>query len=151
MKKTITTTLIVVLSAIAVSAQGSYKGFPTGNCTNYAAQKFDSVAPAPKLNWNGNAGVWAQKALAAGWRVSMNAFDVHAQSIIVWNDGGYGHVGWIEQVRNGQILVSEMNWVGFGKVSSTWLPVSNLTRGRSGQYRFVGYIFPSRFVGPIRP
>ncbi len=151
MKRTIATIpLFLMLCASLSFAQGVYKGFPAGNCTYYAAQKFDSVSPAPKLNWHGNASAWLQNALSAGWRVSASAYDARPQSIIVWNDGGYGHVGWVEQVSNGRILVSEMNWTGFGQSSSTWLPLSNLTRGRYGQYRFVGYIFPTRFVGPIR-
>lgn len=142
--------MLLVCFSIGFS-QGAYKGFPAGNCTNYAAQKFDSVAPAPKINWRGNAAQWFQNARNARWRVSANAYDARAQSIIVWSDGGYGHVGWVERVQNGKILVSEMNWTGFGVVNSTWLPLSNLNRGRTSQYKFVGYVFPAQFVGPLRP
>lgn len=152
---TIGIALVFILTSASINpsvlAQSSYKGFPSGNCTFYAAQKFDQVAPSPKLNWRGNAGTWFDNARKAGWRVSTSAREVRPQTIIVWNDGGYGHVGWVEQVTRDRILVSEMNWTGFGKTSSTYLPLSNLNRGRYGQYRFVGFVFPTAFIGPIRP
>ena len=143
--------LIVTMFSSLSFAQSSYKGFPYGNCTYYVAKRFDQVAPAPKVNWRGNANAWFDNARRAGWRVSSLSRDARANSIIVWNDGGYGHVGWVERVANGQILIAEMNWTGFGKTSTTWLPLSNLNRGRNGKYRFVGFVFPTFFIGPIRP
>lgn len=133
--------------------------FSWGWCTWYAATEFDKVAPAPDCNWGGNAAQWWNNAVSQKWIyggryihwVCLNgsvtdaaALNIPNGSIVVWTDGGYGHVAVFRSWGQNGIHVQEMNWVGFGTVSSaflTWPQVAN-----RGGYRFVGYITPRQAV-----
>ena len=146
-----------------------HKGFAStregsgGQCTTHAARRFDSVAPDPGVNWNGNARFWYEHAAEAGWVVGPDLHAAHPGAIAVWDNwDGYsstrlfaGHVAFIESVTAGGIEVSEMNWGGYlcGGWSrfrtSTWGRVSwrTLTWEQAAQrnaHRFVGYIYPER-------
>lgn len=69
-------------------------------------------------------------------------------SIAVWDEGGNGHVAYVEKVDNEYIYISEANWRGTlnahddedGKVYT--LPRTNLTRTASGQrtFTFLGFV-----------
>ncbi len=133
--------------------------FSWGYCTWYAATEFDKVAPAPGCNWGGNAAQWWNNAASQMWYqnghyyrwicpnaspTSAATWNVPNGTIVVWNNGGAGHVAVVRSWGQNGISIQEMNWVGFGKVSSAflnWFQVSN----RSG-YRFVGYIMPRQVV-----
>ena len=125
---------------------GPYKGFGKGECTAYAAMRFDQAAPVPGVNWRGNAAQWVDNADKAGWKTSRG--DVRAalpNSIICWSDGGAGHVAVVEQMTPGGIEITEQNWpIGAGVTRSklTWNQADK--RGSTGKYRFVGYILPIR-------
>lgn len=88
-----------------------------GYCTYYAYNKRASIGRPIASNW-GNATTWASLARASGFAVdkSPRAGDVF-QNSGGW--GGYGHVGFVEQVlADGSIRVSEMNYAGWNRVSS---------------------------------
>lgn len=57
----------------------------------------------------GNAGDWADQAMAGGWTV---VGDPQPHSIAVYSTalvGGYGHVAWVDAVDGNRITVIEMN------------------------------------------
>lgn len=89
-------------------ATGGYS-FPYGYCTYYVAQK-------RTILWRGNAITWLSGARAAGF-VTGNIPQVGA--IMVTSEGGRtGHVAYVDAVSGDQITVSEMNYSGFGKITS---------------------------------
>ncbi|MBU1167237.1 LysM peptidoglycan-binding domain-containing protein [Patescibacteria group bacterium] len=83
--------------------------FPWGWCTWYVAQKRGDVS------WRGNAGTWLNGARGSG-RSTGKVPAVGA--IMVTSESGYGHVAYVEAVNGDKITVSEMNYRGFGVVSS---------------------------------
>lgn len=141
------TTTLAIVAAVYGRAKADFTQFSAGYCTRYAAQRFDSVAPSPLCNWNGNASAWFTNASANGWETVASPYGVMPGSIMVWTDGGQGHVAFVESTTSSTVSVSEMNWTGFNQISYATLPLSNLTRGTSGQYTFLGYILPYRQGG----
>ena len=143
----IVTTGTLMGTAADAKAQ-SYKGFPAGYCTYYAAREFDKVAPAPQVNWHGNAAQFATNAYNAGWQVKssvMDAFLLPLGSLVVWNDGGYGHVAVYRGCDQNGIVVDEMNWDAFNYVDRRYLTYGQVqNRGAKGTYKFAGYILPRR-------
>ncbi|MEK7143022.1 MAG: CHAP domain-containing protein [Patescibacteria group bacterium] len=104
----------VAPKAINTSPQIRY--FPYGYCTYYAAQR-------RTVTWSGNASSWLVNARAAGMATgSIPAIG----AIIVTTEGGRtGHVGIVDQVNNdGTITISEMNYRGFGVISSRTIPTT---------------------------
>ncbi|HEK9984051.1 CHAP domain-containing protein [Streptococcus equi subsp. zooepidemicus] len=78
--------------------------YPVGQCT------WGVKALAPWVgNYWGNGGQWASSAAAAGFRVGATPM---VGSVVVWNDGGYGHVAYVTGVQGGQIQVMEANYAG---------------------------------------
>ena len=91
----------------------SYKGFSKGYCTYYAAMEFDKAAPEPRHNWRGDASSWLTNAKNKGWAVSSNSAQAEVNSLAIWNDGSYGHVGIVESVgRRGSFRYL---WFGYGR------------------------------------
>jgi surface antigen len=88
-----------------------------GYCTYYAFNKRAAAGRPIGSNW-GNATTWASLARASGFAVDKTprAGDVF-QTSGGW--GGYGHVGYVERVNeDGSVLVSEMNYAGWNRISS---------------------------------
>lgn len=78
--------------------------YPVGQCT------WGVKALAPWVgNYWGNGGQWASSAAAAGFRVGGTPM---VGSVVVWNDGGYGHVAYVTGIQGGQIQVMEANYAG---------------------------------------
>ncbi|HEL1311717.1 TPA: CHAP domain-containing protein [Streptococcus equi subsp. zooepidemicus] len=94
-----------MVSAPAVSyAYDPSNPYPVGQCT------WGVKALAPWVgNYWGNGGQWASSAAAAGFRVGGTPM---VGSVVVWNDGGYGHVAYVTGVQGGQIQVMEANYAG---------------------------------------
>jgi surface antigen len=90
--------------------------FPKGYCTWYVAQKV-------RVPWGGNAKNWPKNAAAYGAVVT----DVPAKgAIVVTNDSArYGHVALVEKVTETSIIVTEMNYKGFGKVDTREIPLKS--------------------------
>lgn len=153
---------VSLLAAGAIFAarvpQAAYHGFEKGYCTYFAAKQFDLIVgepTGPGWHWRGDAGVWLDRARAAGWRVSSDANAAKVGAIVVWAGGKFGHVAIVRGVEASTITIEEMNWgtpmsndgrtVNFDKVTRATLPASNLSRG---SYRFKGYVFPERAGTP---
>lgn len=86
--------------------------FPFGQCTWWAAYN-------RAVTWNGNAGDWLVNAAAQGVPTSSTP---SIGAIVVYRPGGdystYGHVAIVIEVGAGSYTVSEMNAVGWGRVST---------------------------------
>lgn len=146
-------TLFTVLSAlvmlvIANVAQAASNNFPSGNCTWGAAQCFNQTAPAPGVNWGGNANMWLWNAAAAGWDARTLPTSVQPGAIMCWTGGSdrLGHVAYVCAVDwpHRLIQIQEMNWAAFRQWDRRWLPMSNPNRqGKTATYYFAGYINPA--------
>lgn len=83
--------------------------FPYGYCTYYAASR-------RSVPWSGNAGTWLSGARSYGYATGS---DPRAGAILVTYEGGRaGHVAYVEAVNGDQVTISEMNFRGWGIVSS---------------------------------
>jgi surface antigen len=118
----------------------SYKGFPGGQCTAFAAIRFDERAQSPGVDWHGDAGLWYAHAGATGWARTTNYKAPKVGAIVVWTGGDHGHVAIVEKTYSDGVLISEMNWpYGYHHVSNVRLSWAKL-RSRGG-YTFKGYIY----------
>jgi len=112
--------------------------FPVGYCTRHSATKFNEKSKVP-ITWSGNAEVWMSNASQAGFKTSAKASAAKKGAIICWQNGGEGHVGYVEKVKGNKVTISEMNWVGFNKTDIKTLSTTDLNRGT---FKFAGYIYP---------
>lgn len=95
---------------------GSGHRFPYGWCTWYVAQK-------RYVPWSGNAGTWLYKAKSLGYKTGRRP---QAGAMMVTTENRYyGHVALVERVNGDSITVSEMNYVGWAKVSRRTLSASS--------------------------
>jgi surface antigen len=90
--------------------------FPYGWCTWWVAQK-------RYVPWSGNAWQWYGNAQAYGRSVGKTP--VPGSILVTW-ESGYGHVAYVESVSGGSFTVSEMNYVGFGRVSTRTITTSSV-------------------------
>jgi len=98
------------------SANGSGHRFPYGYCTWYVASK-------KHVPWGGNAGSWLYNAKAMGYATGKTP--KKGAIVVTTEDRRYGHVALVEKVNGDTITVSEMNYVGWGKVSRRTLSASS--------------------------
>ncbi|HLQ62107.1 MAG TPA: LysM peptidoglycan-binding domain-containing protein [Candidatus Acidoferrales bacterium] len=99
--------------------------FPWGYCTWYAATKRN-------VTWGGDAWYWWDNARAAGYPEGQTA---KAGAIMVTGESWLGHVAYVEQTYpDGSWLVSEMNFVGYGIVSSRTIRPGQLSTLRGFIY-----------------
>lgn len=105
--------------------------YPWGQCT------WGVKVLAPWVgNYWGNAAQWTASAASAGFRTGSAPV---AGSVIVWNDGGYGHVAYVTDVReDGMIKVLESNHGGSADAADP--------RG-IGNYR--GWFNPHNGIGSV--
>jgi len=128
--------------------------FPWGWCTWGAIAEFDNYAPSPGCDWHGDAGTWMTAAAAKHWVTSTATRGAEVNALIVWTNGGAGHVGIVSKVNRDSITVKEMNWgkqligapAGWtdqaGKYSYRDLKFSsNLS---TASYKFAGFIYPRK-------
>ncbi|HOK94326.1 MAG TPA: LysM peptidoglycan-binding domain-containing protein [Candidatus Pacearchaeota archaeon] len=100
------------------SSNGCHQ-FPYGYCTWYVAQK-------RCIPWGGNAKDWLSNAQAYGYNVCWGSdCNCPAGSILVTRESWYGHVAYVTGQNDNVITISEMNKVGFGKVSTRALNKGN--------------------------
>ncbi|OGD56342.1 hypothetical protein A2V71_01320 [Candidatus Berkelbacteria bacterium RBG_13_40_8] len=112
-------------SAINVTlTAGANHSFPYGYCTYYVSQRRN-------IPWFGNAISWLSGARAYGFATGSTP---QVGAIIVTSEGGRtGHVGMVDGVNGDQVTITEMNYAGWGVVSS---------RTISANYRAImGYIY----------
>lgn len=105
---------IIPSFANAPVKEGSHV-FPAGQCTRYVAEKM--VIP-----WNGNASTWLNKAEELGYQTSESP---KPGSVVVTNEGRYGHVAVVEEVKGDKVVISEMNYEGWGKFSKREIPIDS--------------------------
>lgn len=98
------------------AAGSSKNGYPYGYCTYYVATK--RYVPT---NW-GNAKNWLNSARRAGYSTGSQPA---VGAIGVTPESWWGHVVFVESVNGNMVTFSEMNAVGWGKVSRRTLPVSS--------------------------
>lgn len=102
----------------AFSARYGYNGYDPGWCTWYVASRI-----SVPVGW-GNASTWDDRSRVMGWTVSQ----VPRIGSIAQKNGGWGHVGYVEDVRQAadgswEIKYSDMNGLaGFNRVGySGWV------------------------------
>ncbi len=98
---------------------GSYSGnnsYPYGWCTWYAASRRNVPG-----NW-GNAGQWLGSAQAAGYATGSYP---QPGALLITYESWYGHVAYVESVNGDSFTVSEMNYAGWGVVSSRSINVNS--------------------------
>lgn len=106
-------------ASLTKNTQTKRKGgnsFPYGYCTYYVAQK-------KNVTWRGNAGAWLYNAKAQGR--STGSKPKKGSIVVTTDDPYYGHVAYVEKVKGDSIVVSEMNYRGWGKVNTRTIPVKS--------------------------
>jgi len=98
-----------------VDQVGPNHNFPYGYCTYY-------VSTRRPIYWSGNAIYWLANARLAGFATG----DLpQAGAIMVTTEGGWtGHVAMVDAVNGDQVTISEMNYRGWGVISSRTIPAS---------------------------
>lgn len=106
--------------------------YPIGQCT-WGVKSLATWAS----NYWGNANDWAANAAADGFTVGTTP---SVGAIIVWSDGGYGHVGYVTDIAaDGSIKILESNYAGNMSVADYrgyFDPLNSVTPG------LVSYIYP---------
>jgi len=95
---------------------GSGHRFPYGYCTWYVASK-------RYVPWGGNAGTWLYNAKAQGYKTGKSP--AVGAIVVTTENRYYGHVALVEKVSGGSITVSDMNYIGWGKVGRRTIPASS--------------------------
>ncbi len=99
-----------------VPSAGFPDRYPFGQCTWWAAYN-------RRVTWNGNAADWLTNAREQGVATSR---EPSVGAIAVYRPGGlysgYGHVAIVIAVDPGSYTVSEMNAIGWGRVSTREIP-----------------------------
>lgn len=92
---------------------GNCRSFPYGYCTYYVSTK-------RCIPWSGHAKSWLNNAKAYGFNVcyGSNCEPVPGAILVTTGDRRYGHVAYIEKVIGNKMIISEMNVVGWGKIST---------------------------------
>lgn len=100
-------------------------GYAYGYCTWWAKVRRPDVP-----NQWGNANAWLNSARRAGYQTGATP---QVGAIVVTAESRLGHVGYVEAIEGDEIIISDMNVVGWSKVSKRHMKVS------SGVIR--GYIY----------
>lgn len=119
-----------VVKSIPSVIKGIFQGhiFPWGQCTWYVAQK-------KLIPWSGNANQWLAKARNYGYKIGKNPVKGAIVSLKEsgWQARLYGHVAYVEEVRENEIVISEMNYKGKGVYSKRTIPINSK--------KIIGYIY----------
>lgn len=112
-------TTSVETPAKSISTGNSY---PYGYCTWWAKQKRPDLP-----NQLGNAKNWLSSAAARGYATGKTP---QVGAIVVTSESRLGHVGYVEAIEGNQLIVSDMNVVGLGKLSKRHMSInSGVIRG----------------------
>lgn len=108
-------------ASVSYAAGSRNNGYPYGYCTYYVATR-----RAVPSSW-GNAKSWLYSAGASGYGTGD---DPAVGAIVVTSESWWGHVGYVEDIGNGYITISEMNYNGWGVVNRRTIPAySGVIRG----------------------
>ncbi|MDO5343725.1 MAG: LysM peptidoglycan-binding domain-containing protein [Candidatus Saccharibacteria bacterium] len=119
-----------------ISVQYGYRGptagnrYAAGNCTWYAFERRAELGRHIGGLW-GNATSWANSARAHGFVVNKTP----APGAIIQTSaggGGYGHVGIVERIEGDQMIISDMNYAGYNKVTWRKIPLS-----QAGSFNYI--------------
>lgn len=98
--------------------------FPYGQCTWY-------VATRRFVPWGGHAKSWLVNSQKYGYEIGKKPV---AGAIVATKENAlYGHVAYVEEVKDDVIVISEMNYKGWGIVNKREIPIND--------WRIVGYIY----------
>lgn len=93
-----------------------------GYCTWYAKNKRPDLP-----NQLGNGGAWYYNAQNIGLDTGQTPKE---GAVIVTNESGWGHVGYVEKVEDDKVIISEMNFNGWGAVNTRTLDAdSSIIKG----------------------
>jgi surface antigen len=105
-------------------AANPYTGIYKGQCTDYALERMhQQTGRYPAIR--GDAWEWGGLARQAGWTVGTQAA---VNSLAVFPRNAFssppGHVGWVEDVRNNQLRITDYNWNHrVGQITDHWVTV----------------------------
>lgn len=102
------------VAGIVVRNQRGPNSFPFGWCTWY-------VASRRYVPWRGNAETWPYQASRYGYRTG---YAPAVGAILATRESRWGHVAYVEAVHGGTITISEMNYVGWGRVNYRTVPTN---------------------------
>lgn len=92
------------------ASDSSGNKYADGNCTWYVKSKRPDIG-----NYWGNANQWINGAKNSGFEVGSKP---KIGAIGVSFNGYYGHVAYVEKISGENVVISEMNYKGFGVISS---------------------------------
>lgn len=124
--KVTTTTSILYPKINQVEGDSSLKAhkFPYGQCTWY-------VATRRFVPWAGHAKSWLLNAQKFGYEIGKKPA---VGAIVATKENAlYGHVAYVEEVKDDVIVISEMNYKGWGIVNKREIPIND--------WRILGYIY----------
>lgn len=107
--------LFVNVTKYAPDAAGN--AYALGNCTWYVKQKRPDIG-----NFWGNANQWISSAKAQGFETGSKA---KVGAIGVTQEGGMGHVVYVEKIGKGVVRISEMNYNGLYNMNTRTVPESS--------------------------
>lgn len=115
-----------------------YKHLPS-QALGYIAQEFDKIAPAPGMNWNGDADDWFSNAAQFGWVEKTAPQAAQVGALIIWkNVNQEVSVGIVRQVAADHIIYELPNKDGtFIQSSMDFTTLAN-------QFHLIGYIYPKK-------
>ncbi len=105
---------VVATKPAGITTGNSY---PYGYCTWWAKERRPDLP-----NQLGNARNWFTSAARAGYATGHQP---RAGAVVVTRESGWGHVAYVQAVEGGDLILSEMNVVGWGKVSQRRLPANS--------------------------
>ena len=103
-------------------------GYAMGNCTSFVAYRLKNVNHIEPPRALGNGAQWGATARGYGYRVDKTPA---RGSVAYFDDGGYGHVAWVADVRGNNVIIEEYNWYINGGYDHSYhtqtLPISHYT------------------------
>mgnify|MGYP004609622557 FL=1 len=103
-------------------------GYAMGNCTSFVAYRLKNVNHIEPPRALGNGAQWGASARGYGYRVDKTPA---RGSVAYFDDGGYGHVAWVADVRGNNVIIEEYNWYINGGYDHSYhtqtLPISHYT------------------------
>lgn len=103
-------------------------GYAMGNCTSFVAYRLKNVNHIEPPRALGNGAQWGASARGYGYRVDKTPA---RGSVAYFDDGGYGHVAWVADVRGDNVIIEEYNWYINGIYDHSYhtqtLPISHYT------------------------
>lgn len=115
-----------------------YKHLPS-QTLGYIAQEFDKVAPAPGMNWDGDAEDWFSNAAQFDWVEKTAPQAARVGALILWKStNGEVSVGIVRHVTADHIIYEIPNKNG------TFIQASMDFTALANQFHLIGYIYPKK-------